>query len=211
MTKEIQAEKRTAFGSRAARRLRSDGKMPAVLYGGDGDTESLSLPADEITRAIMSGEQSFDLRGALDQKTLLLECQWDSLGSEILHVDLQRIRAGEKIQIEVSVEPRGMAPGTGEGGIVNQHVHSVEISTIPSVIPDVLHVNINELQLGETMTANQIEDLPAEAELLTDPETIIVACVKPLAPTEEEEEAAAAGGPEPEVIGRPEQEEGEES
>jgi len=206
---EVTVQKRNERGTARARRMRNAGKLPAILYGGGGESVSLTLQAEDVFKAIREGDRIFDLRGELNEKAIIREFQWDPFGAEVLHVDLVRVKAGEKIEVTVAVELRGDAPGSREGGVLNQHIHEVDIQTIPSAIPEKLQVNINELQMGETLSVAAIEDLPEEATLLTDPETILVECMFPIEEPEEEEAEAAA--PEPEVIGRPEDEEEGES
>jgi large subunit ribosomal protein L25 len=141
----------------------------------------------------------------------LQDVQWDPFFQNVLHVDLLRVRAGEKVKVDVPVELRGEAPGARDGGLIEQMVHSLEIEVALDVIPDKLHLNINHLEIGGQLTARDIEDLPAGAEILDDLDIMIVHCVQPVA-EEEAEAAEEAGAAEPEVIGKgkEEEEEGEE-
>jgi large subunit ribosomal protein L25 len=149
-----------------------------------------------------------DLDGAASGKALLQDVQWDTFFQHVLHVDLLRVRAGEKVKIDVPIELRGEAPGSRDGGVIEQMVHSIEIEVALDVIPDKLHLNINRLEIGGQMTAADIEDLPPGATILDDLDRMIVHCVQPAA---EEEEAAAeeTGAAEPEVIGKGKEEEEE--
>jgi large subunit ribosomal protein L25 len=109
--------------------------------------------------------------------------------------------------VRVAVEIRGEAPGLRAGGVVKQLVHQVEIECEATAIPERLIVNINQLQLGQTITIAQIE-LPPGIVVFAEPETVVVECSEPVVVEEEEAVAAPAEG-EPEVIGR-KKEEGEE-
>ena len=124
----------------------------------------------------------------------------------MLHVDLARVFEHEKVEVQISLELRGEAPGMKEGGVVEQLVHQVNLECEVTLIPDKLLININHLKLGESITMADLE-LPERAALLDDSEAVVVHCVQPVAEVEEEE--AEAEGVEPEVIGRKE-EEGEE-
>jgi large subunit ribosomal protein L25 len=142
----------------------------------------------------------------------LQDVQWDTFFQHVLHVDLLRVRAGEKVKIDVAIELRGEAAGVRDGGVLEQMVHSIEIEVPLDVIPEKLHLNINNLKIGDQLTAADIEDLPPGATILDDIETMIVHCIQP-AIEEEEAPAEEAGAAEPEVIGKrkdEDEEEGEE-
>jgi large subunit ribosomal protein L25 len=134
--------------------------------------------------------------------------QWDVWGTGILHVDFARVSADETIEVTVSVDLRGQAPGVKEGGIVEHLVHEVEIECKATAVPDKIVVNINQFKLGEAITVADLV-LPAGAKCLGDPAAIVAQCVLPVAAAEEEA-VGEAGEAEPEVIGgRKEDEEGE--
>jgi large subunit ribosomal protein L25 len=196
---------RTTRGSRAARRMRDAGSVPAVLYGHGEGSVSLTLRIDQIEAALRHGSRVVNLQGELSENALIKDIQWDAFGSQVLHVDLTRVSATERIESKVLVELRGEAPGTKQGGVVEQPCHEVDVEFDMSNITDRLSLTINDLELDQTLTAADLE-LPAGAKLLTEPETVLVQCVLP---QEMPEEAALAEGVEPEVIGRKE-EEGEE-
>ena len=150
-----------------------------------------------------------DLAGAESGKAPVQDIQWDTFMHHVLHVDLLRVKAGEKVTVEVPIELRGEVPGSREGGVVELLVHTLEIEVPLDLVPDKLHVNINHLEVGQELTIKDIEDLPAGAKVLEDEETMIVHCVVK-AVAEEEEGAAEGEGAEPEVIAKgKEEEEGE--
>ena len=211
MSDTLKAEARSTFGKRNNIRLRRSGRTPAVLYGHGEASVSLTLAADQVEASLRHGAKVVDLDGAATGKALLQNVQWDTFYHHVLHVDLLRVMAGEKVTIEVPVELKGEAPGAREGGVIEHVLHSVEIECPLDVIPEKLHISIKNLQVGGHLTAKDISDLPAGATLITDEDEMIVHCVTP--ETEEEAEAGAEGGAEPEVISKgkgDEDEEGEE-
>ncbi len=133
--------------------------------------------------------------------------QWDTFGVDVLHVDLTRVSEHERIEVKVSVELRGQSPGAKDGGIVEHLIHEIEIECEALSIPEKVDANINELKIGEAITAGDLQ-LPAGVKLISDPEAVIVHCVE--ARGEEAAEGAEGAGAEPEVIGR-KAEEGEEA
>jgi large subunit ribosomal protein L25 len=210
MAETLHVEKRKSFGKRNNMRLRRAGRLPAVLYGHGEESVSLTLASDKLEAALRHGAKVIDIDGDASGKALLQDVQWDAFYHQVLHVDLLRVRAGEKVTIDVPVELRGESAGVLEGGILEQVIHSIEIECPLDVIPEKLHLNIKNLQIGGHLTAKDIIDLPAGATINIDEDEMIVHCVK----REEEEEAAAEEGAaaEPEVIGKgkEEEEEGEE-
>ena len=212
MSELLHVEQRKTIGKRNNERLRRSGRLPAVLYGHGEDPVSLTLAADQFEASLRHGAKVVDLDGAASGKALLQDIQWDTFYQQVLHVDLLRVMAGERVTVEVPIELRGEAPGSREGGVIEQMIHSIEIEVALDVIPDKLHINIKNLQIGDHLTAKDIIDLPEGATILSDEDAMIVHCVTP---TIDEEEAAAeeAAAGEPEVIGKGkegEEEEGEE-
>ncbi len=181
------------------RRLRADGRIPAVLYGHGKENINLQADVREVEKLVRESHHVVELRGAVNESALVREVQWNSLGSDVLHLDLARIDATEMIEVELTIELRGIAPGTREGGIVRQLVHEVSLKCPANKLPDVLEVSINDLKLDGSITAAELE-IPSEAELLIESDTVLVTCELPL--VIEEPEVETAEGAEPEVIGR---------
>ena len=199
-SEQLTTEKRDQTGTSATRRLRKAGKVPAVLYGHGGEAVSLAVPADQVASVIRHGSKLLELGGTVSEKAFLKEVQWDPLGASVLHLDLARVVAGEKVEVTVTVELRGVAPGISEGGIVDHQVHEVSLECPVTHIPNTLEVNVNSLQLGDSITATELE-LPEDSTLLLSEDTIIVQCREPA--EEDESEDDAVGGPsEPEIVGR---------
>jgi large subunit ribosomal protein L25 len=210
MANLLNVERRKQFGKRNNRRMRDGGRLPAVLYGHGEEVVSLSLSADELESNVRHGAKVVDLSGAASGKALLQDVQWDTFFHYVLHVDLLRVRAGEKVTVEVPIELRGESPGANEGGVVEQLIHSVEIEVPLDLVPEKLHVSVKNLQVGGSLLIKDIIDLPAGATISIDSDEVVVHCELPAA---EEETGAeeATGGAEPEVIskGKDDEEEGE--
>ena len=206
MAEDLQVKKRETRGKRNARKQRAAGTIPAVLYGHGEDSISLSVDATDFAGILRRGSRVVDLSGDLEEQALIKDIQWDTFGSQVLHLDFTRIAAGETITVTIAVELRGSAPGMNEGGIVEQSIHEIEIECPAVSVPDKLQVNINNLKLGESLTVADIA-APEGATLLIAEDKVVVQCVEP-APELDEDEAAAMSV-EPEVIGRKPGEEGE--
>ena len=199
---------REKLGSSNSRRLRQSGHVPVVLYGRKAANLHLSIASDDVVPVLRRGGKLIDMKGAVTDMALIQEVQWDPFGLEVLHLDLTRVSADEKVQIPITVELRGEAPGTKEGGQTLQLLHSLQVECKVTDIPEKIEINVNSLGLNETIRVSDVE-MPAAVLLLTDPEVGVVQCMEVVA--EEDEEPADMLAMEPEVIGRKEDEEGESS
>jgi len=206
MAEVLNVSPRDIAGKRNAKRLRAAGSIPAILYGHKESSVSLTLSTDEMASVLRHGGRVVELKGAVNEKALIRELQWDVYGTDVLHVDLTRVSEHERIQVMVQVDMRGQAPGLKNGGVVEQLVHEVEVDCEALSIPERLEINVNELNLGDSLTASSLH-LPDNVKLLSDADAIIVHCVEP---TAEEDLLPSDTGAEPEVIGRKPDEETEE-
>jgi large subunit ribosomal protein L25 len=210
MSDMLKVETRKIHGKRHNERLRRSGQLPAILYGHGEEPVSLTLGYDQVQASLRHGAKVVDLDGAATGKALFQDVQWDTFYQVLLHVDLLRVHAGEKVTIEVPIELKGESIGVREGGVIEQVIHSIEIEVALDVIPEKLHLSIKNLKIGDHLTAKDIIDLPAGATILGDEDEMIVHCVQPV--SEEEAEAAEEGtGAEPEVISKGKADEEEEA
>ena len=197
------AELRPTRGSQAARQMRRQGRVPAVLYGHKEATVSLALSRDDVVKAIRHGARVVDLQAdGKTEKALIREVQWDHLGKEILHVDFARVAADERIVVPVRIELRGTAPGVAQGGVLDQPLHTLEVECPALAVPESIRVNIGELQVGGAIHVRELV-LPPGVKAIAGPEVIVVHVKAPRV----EVEAAPVAAPvaeqaEPEVIGR---------
>ncbi len=199
-TDTITVEKREKLGKLNSRRLRAEGIVPAVLYGHGEESVSLKMDAKTLRASLRHGAKLVELAGAAKGPALLQDVQWDTFEQHILHVDLLRVDEKELVTVEVPLLIRGEAPGEGEGGVVDQLVHTLEIETAAGSIPEQLHVSVNDLHLGGSLLPKDIEDMPEGAKATGGEDLVLVNCHEPKVVIEEEEEAAE-GSAEPEVIG----------
>lgn len=198
MAEVLKVQRRAAHGKHRIRRMRREGSVPAVLYGQQRDVVSLAIGREALQATLRRGAKLVSLEGDAEGSALIQHLQWDALGSKVLHVDFLRIAADQQIQVTVPVVLRGDAVGVNEGGIVEQLLREVGLDVLATAIPDRLHVNINGLGIGQSLSVSQIEDLPEGAKLMCDAETIVAQCVLP---AEEFEETSIRDTVEPELIG----------
>jgi len=216
----LEAQKREPGNKNAARRVRADGKIPAVVYGAGNQAAAVSVDPRQVMRILRSetGHNTiFDL--ALDSdrvKAMIVDWQFEPLKGRLLHVDLQRIAMDKKLTVTVPIVLKGEAEGVKQqGGILEQLLREVEVECLPTDIPKAIEVDISHLVFGVEV---RVENLPKsdKVKVLNDPQQMIAhitAVKEEVAPTPEAAaEAAAAAPAEPEVIKKGKQEaEGEEA
>ena len=153
------AEPRPRTGSAESRRLRSRGVVPGVVYGHKEGSVGIAVPAHDLAPILQSGHQLVDLKldGGAVQKSIFKEVQYDTFGQHVLHFDLQRVSADEKIETEVRVVLHGIAVGTEAGGVMQQDLDTLEISCPADSIPDEIAVHVHDMNVGDEL---RVEDLP---------------------------------------------------
>ncbi len=197
----LTVEKRNETGTARMRRMRRDGKIPAVLYGHGQENLNLTLDARELSAVLRHSGHMVQLKGAVDESALIKDVLWDSVLQQVLHVDLSRVDATESVEVVLTVDLKGTARGTTLGGVLNHVLHDVTILCPANLIPERLELKIADLEVGHALRARDIA-LPAGASLVTAPESVIVNCT---AVGAEAAEAGAAPA-EPEVIGKKKEE-----
>ena len=207
MAEIFHVQARDTRGKRHARRLRRTGRIPAVLYGHGEEPQSLSVAVDEVSLALRHGHRLVQLQGDITEQAFIRDLQWDIYGTEVVHLDLSRVSATDRVRVAVPIELRGEAVGVKEGGILQHLLHELQIECLATAMPEKLQLNIHSLAIDGSLFASDVE-LPAGVNLVSDPHTIVVQCTAPMA---EVETAAPSGeGAEPEVIGRKAEKEEEE-
>jgi large subunit ribosomal protein L25 len=206
----LETQPREGRGTQAARRLRRQGLVPAVIYGHKEATVPIALNGEELHDAIRHGARVVDLKSASGtEHALIQELQWDHLGKEILHVDFRRVDVNERVQVPVPIELRGIAPGVTAGGILDQPLHTLEVECLVNAVPDSIRVPIGELQIGQSIYVRDLQ-LPPEVKVLADPDAIVVHVTQPQVEAEAPAAPVVPEQAEPEVIGRKAAEEQEE-
>lgn len=197
----LSVEKRNETGSARMRRLRNSGKVPAVLYGHGQENVNLTLDARELAAVLRHSGHIVNLKGAVEESALIKDVLWDSVLQQVLHVDLNRVDATEAVEVELTVELKGTARGTSNGGMLNHVLHEVTIRCPAERIPEKLELKIVDLDVGHSLRARDLV-LPEGANLVTAGDAVIVICAVPA-----QAEETAAGVAEPEVIGKKKEEE----
>jgi len=183
---KITAESRTEFGKGAARRIRREHKVPAVVYGHGNEPIHITLPGHETMMALKHGGANALLELSIDGKTQLAltkQVQIDPIKRHLEHVDFVVVRAGEKVTVEVPVHLNGEA---AKETLVVVGTTTIQLEAEATHIPEYVEVDIEGAEAGTQILASDLT-LPKGSTLLLDGETLIVNITE--APTAEEVEA----------------------
>jgi len=217
----VEAAPRETRGKNAARRVRLTGQLPAVIYGGKGESQALEVNAKQLSAILRSASGHntiFKVRIKNDEQTAIVK-DWlvDPVKGHLLHVDLLRIAMDVRMRVRVPVHTFGEAQGVKlQGGVFEMVTREVEIECLPTDIPTEFRLDISELMIGMQLRPSDIKVDPEKIKILTDPLRVLAHVVTLRVEEEKPVEAvvadATAAPAEPEVIkkGKKEAEEGEE-
>jgi large subunit ribosomal protein L25 len=195
---KIAAETRAEFGKGAARRIRREGKVPAVLYGHGTDTRHLTLPGHDLMLALKTPNVLLRLEGLQNGSEIALPkaVQRDPIKGFLEHVDLILVRRGEKVTVEVPIRVVGeIAPGDG---MLNQQLIQIPLEADATNIPQGIDVDVEGLEVGQAIHASDLK-LPDGVSLQVEPDTLVLAVIAQQAA--EEPEGEETEGDVPEAVG----------
>ncbi len=193
----LQVEKRTDIGSKA-RHLRAEGKVPAVVYGGNGAAQNIQLSARELDRVLEKGAAAALLHltgpGLPKTRVLIRELQRHPVRRTVLHVDFVRVASGQKITMAVPLHIVGRAPATELGAVLLQNADSIEISCLPDDLPQGIEIDVSGLaEVHDRIFARDLT-LPAGVTLVNehDDEPLVAMNLSRAAAHADDEEAEGA-------------------
>lgn len=200
---KLKAEPRTAVGRSAARKLKAQGVIPAVVYGGKEKPQPLQVSARDINAMLShaAGENilvELEIAGEKSNKTALVqEIQHAPVGGNVLHIDFHAVSMDEKIQADVPLEPLGVPNGVKNfGGLLEQSLRSLTVECLPRDLPDRITVEVSALNIGDSI---HVRDIPLPNGVAAKVQFELTA-FSVVAPAVEEEPVAAtaeaAAGPE---------------
>jgi large subunit ribosomal protein L25 len=206
----LHVQARAEKGKQVAKHLRNQGFIPGVLYGPGEQPSLLSIVNKDFLHLLHTYGRNVVVDLAVGDKkkkvkAFIYEIQHDPISGDIIHIDLKHINLKEKITVTIPIHLSGTATGVkNEGGILEHLMHTVEISCLPTEIPDAITLDVTDLHTGGVI---HVKDLPLTGfEAAVDMESIVVHVVAPkLQPVEEKPEEVETA--EPEVIGEKKEEE----
>jgi large subunit ribosomal protein L25 len=187
----LTVEEREPEGSRAARRLRRQGNVLGVVYGGGESPVSFQVQARTLRQVLANAGAVLDLSigGATATPVVVKELNRHPVSGDTVHIDLLRVRLDQAIETTVLLELTGTedAPGVKDGGVLEHVTRELTIEALPTDIPDNLQHDVSEMQIGDTLTLDALTP-PATVKLLDDPETVIATLSPPRLQTEDTDE-----------------------
>ena len=205
MESKLRAERREGTGKGPARQLRMAGRVPAVFYGHDTATVSLSVDGRELLHLLHANAGSnllvdlvFDGKAHM---AIAREIQRDHLHNRFVHVDFLAISRNEKITVTVEVNEVGEPAGVKAGGVIEHHLREIEIECLPQDVPDAIDADVTGLELGDML---HVRDLvpPKGVAILSNPEDAVLSVITPAALRTEADLSVPGeeGAPVPEVV-----------
>ena len=165
---KLTVEKRDLKGNKALRQLRQDMKIPGVYYSYDGNNILFQISYNEIKNAIQSGANIFTVNvGGKEQNVVFKSVQYHPVTEQIIHIDLYGVDMNKPISIKIPIVYVGTPSGVStEGGVVVTNLNEIEISCLPSDIPENIEVDISNVAIGENIQAGDV-DLGEKFQLVT--------------------------------------------
>jgi large subunit ribosomal protein L25 len=191
---KVNVEPREETGTRASRKLRDSGFIPANLYSHGDDAKSIKLDSHKWSRYFTDALNlvTLEFPDGASQVVAVREIQRDPMSQTISHIDFLGVRMDEKIKFDISLNYEGIAEGTKEGGVLTISSEMVAVECSPTDVPDSITVDITELKIGDSINAGDIT-MPDKVELASDPAMTLVSVTTVRIVEEEEPEEPAEG------------------
>jgi large subunit ribosomal protein L25 len=206
---KVNTKERKEVGKEAAKRLRKEGWIPAILYG-HGE-ETLPILVDKNTLPLFSESSILSMKvdSNASRKTLVKEIQRDFITGEVLHMDFQLIHEHEKITVEIPINLEGLAVGVkDEGGTLEHFLRSVQVRCLPSEIPPEFRLDVSQLKIGDVIHVKELLSEYPNVSIEEDPDQTVLTITPPKVEAEVVEPVPEEEEKEPELIGK-EKKEGE--
>ena len=206
----LKAQPRTDFGSRTSRRLRRDGFVPGIVYGGGDEARAFQAQARAIRDVLVHGGALIDveIEGSGTVPVVIKEEQRDPVRGDLVHLDLQEVKLDVKIEADVAIELLGAedSPGVKEGGVLEHVTHEVTISALPTEIPESIAADVSGMEINDTLQLESLIAAEGVEFVLAEGQSLDEITIANLSPPRVEEEPEPELEEETELVG----EEGEE-
>jgi large subunit ribosomal protein L25 len=201
----LEVQRREETGKSAARKMRREGIVPAIVYGGDRDPVTISVHRRTISDLITKSEHGirsiFLLKLSDSDKSrhaMIRDYQMNPITRELKHVDFVRVNMKKNVHLQIPIHTSGVAIGQKTGGVVDFVLREMEVECLPGKIPDEIVIDVTNLDVGDAIRVGDLT-MPEGVKCLEDDEKVVLTVSAPRAVVEEEV-AEAADEDEPEVI-----------
>lgn len=204
----LEVSRRAESGKGVARKLRQNGKIPAVVYGGHREPVAIVVDRKSVSELVTKSEHGvrsiflLKMSGSDQQRQAMIkDLQIDPISRRIIHIDFVRVMMDEVVRINVPVHVSGMAKGVKEaGGMLDFQIRELHVECLPSAIPDAIEVDVSNLEIHKYLRISDIQ-VPEGVKILDDPERVVVGVTvaraevvaEPVEGTTEEPEVAKKG------------------
>jgi large subunit ribosomal protein L25 len=199
---KLKAAPRAEFGSRGSRRLRGEGLVLGVVYGGGKDARPFQVAERDVRTVLAGGQALFDLEleGSKAVPVVVKEQQHHPVRGDLQHIDLQEVKLDEEIQAEVAIELEGaeVAPGVKGGGVLEHVTREITVEALPTEIPERIVADVSAMEINDTLQLSVIPVPEGVKFAADDPEEVTIAT---LSPPRVEEEPEPAVEEETELVG----------
>jgi len=207
-------EKREDKGTNPSSRLRAEGRVPAVLYGGDLPSVPISVDDLEVREILKqdAGENTIfllKLEGSKEERQAMIkELQVNPISGKFVHIDFIRVTAGHKLNVTIRIDLVGDCVGVREGGRIDFSSRELAVEVLPRHMFDHIDIDIADMVIGDVVTVADLEEkLPESGKFLEDPSRVVVLVEQPRLVEEEEEDELEEDllieeGAEPELVGK---------
>lgn len=177
---KLELERRSQLGRQAVKKLRREGKIPGVFYSATSESIPFYIDRRHLYQALQSESHVYAVSvGGKKLHAIFRELQYHPVTDEILHADLYGVRLKDKIDLMVPVVLEGEAPGVKMGGVLTQSLTELEIRCLATEVPDAVHIDVSQLELGDSVHAQDLK--LGNIEVLTNPEATMVTMQAPRA------------------------------
>lgn len=181
--------------SKASRHeLRKSGMIPAVIYGKNVGSAAIAIELKALRKTLAKWGQNALINMKINEngetktyKALVKDLQYDPVRRDLIHVDFHQISLKDKVHATVPIHLTGTSPGVAAGGILTTQMRQIEVECLVTEIPELIEIDISELEIGDIMTIGELSTAPG-VKILVEPDVAVVAVTVADKPEEEEEE-----------------------
>lgn len=174
---------RADFGSRTSRRLRRQGLVPGVVYGGGSDARPFQVSERDVRVVLSAGAALFDLQieGTKAVPVVIKEQQLHPVRGSLQHIDLQEVKLDEAIQAEVAIELEGVedAPGVKASGVLEHVTREITVEALPTAIPDNIVVDVSAMEINDTLQLSAVTAPEGVTFVADEPEEVTIVTLSP--------------------------------
>jgi large subunit ribosomal protein L25 len=197
MVLTLKAEERKGVTKSERKGLRSNGKIPGVVYGSKMSSKSIAVDEKELLALLRTNPNAviqMEVPELGKQPVMINEIQRDAISRHLLHIDFHQINMNEPVSATVRLDFHGDSVGVQAGGILQVQLHEIAVRCLPDDLPSSIEVDISELEVGSNMLVSELK-VASGIEIKTDENDVLVTILAPQKeePTDESDAVAEAG------------------